>query len=197
MKIHLSKKGIRSIGIAESFVKTEKKAVIVGIVMRSDWLIDGFNIDFVTVGGLDATEKVINLISNLSRTDITVILLNGTVISWYNIIDLEKVFNEFKIPVIALSYRESEGIEKYILENFPEDAHKRLEILQHNNPREKVRIKTGFYVYINFKGIDKKTAIRILNKYTLIGKYPEPIRVARIIANKLYRKLKLLDVGVS
>lgn len=189
MRLHLTKKGIRVIGIAESFYKNKKMAIITGVVMRADRIIDGINFVSVTVGGLDSTEKIIKLVKELDRKDVSAILLNGTIISWYNIVDLEEVFLKIGLPVIALSYRETKGIEKYILENFSQDAHERITILRRNGEREKIKIKSGFWIYINIKGIDKASAKKLINKFINIGKYPEPIRVARLISHNLLKKL--------
>ena len=40
--LHLEKKGLRGLAIAESFLQNSKKSVIAGVVMRRDFVIDGF-----------------------------------------------------------------------------------------------------------------------------------------------------------
>ncbi|MEM0259499.1 MAG: DUF99 family protein, partial [Thermoproteota archaeon] len=47
--VSLSKKAIRVLGIAESFRETSKKSILAGVVMRGDFLIDGFSFSFVTL----------------------------------------------------------------------------------------------------------------------------------------------------
>ena len=87
----LRKKGIRVLGIAESFNKDlSKYSQIVGVVMRGDFLIDGFTLGKITVGGLDSTDVILDMIKKLNRDDIRVIFLSGCVIGWFNIIDIDK-----------------------------------------------------------------------------------------------------------
>jgi Uncharacterized conserved protein len=57
--MHLGKKGIRILGIAESFSSRER-SLIAGVVMRKDLRIDGCAFGTVTVGGLDATDCIID-----------------------------------------------------------------------------------------------------------------------------------------
>ncbi|MDW8000016.1 MAG: DUF99 family protein, partial [Candidatus Nitrosocaldus sp.] len=91
MRLHLEKKAIRALGIAESFRKGTSKAVLAGVVMRSDLVIDGVALSSTTVRGDDATDAVINLYRGLNRNDVNLIMLGGVVISMYNIIDLDRV----------------------------------------------------------------------------------------------------------
>ena len=68
MPLHVHKKGIRAMGVAESFVKgVGKKSIISGVVMRSDMIVDGFTFSNVTVGGMDATQKIVELYESLKR----------------------------------------------------------------------------------------------------------------------------------
>ena len=104
MPFHAHKKGIRALGIAESFVKgVSQKSFLVGVVTLADRIIDGFSYALVTVGGMDATQQAITLIENLQRQDINVIILNGCIISWFNVINLHEVFNASSIPLICVT----------------------------------------------------------------------------------------------
>ena len=47
--LHLEKQGIRGLAIAESFSQTSKKSVLSGIVMSTDFVIDGFVFGHSTV----------------------------------------------------------------------------------------------------------------------------------------------------
>ena len=187
MKLNVSKKGIRVLGISESFRKgISKKSVLAGIVMRGDLLIDGFAITTITVGGLDATQGVLNIYNILNRKDINAIMLNGVIIAWYNVIDLEKIYNKTKIPIIAVTYEESEEkLDKYFKENFPEDYEKRIEIYRRNGEREKIQLKTGYTVLVRYLGMRRDEAKGLLNKFTRQGAIPEPLRVSRLLARTL------------
>jgi len=184
-----TKKGIRCLGIAESFVKNRPKSILVGVVMRRDLVIDGVALAKITVGGMDATEGVLRIYRSLGRKDINFILLNGCVISWFNIIDLERVYRETNTPLICLTYEESEGLERYITEYFPpEDAEKRLKAYRKLGDRVKLYLrKTGATVYVRALGMDIRTARILLNAFTLSGAVPEPVRIANLIARAVLR----------
>ena len=89
--------------------------------MRADGIVDGFGISNTTVGGMDATESVISLYEGLRRRDINIVFLNGCVISWFNVIDLKEVHKRIELPLVSVTYEESEGLEKYFKEYFKDD----------------------------------------------------------------------------
>ena len=182
----LEKKGVRVLGIAESFRKSiGEKAILAGVVMRGDFIIDGIIFGECTVGGLDATDSIIEMHRSLKREDIMAIMLNGCIISWFNVIDLQKLHEETKLPIISLSYRPSKGIRKYFIEYFPEDWEKRVEIYERNGPRIEIRNKNNLNLYIRAIGIDPDDAAKLVDRYTIFGRIPEPLRIARLIAHSL------------
>jgi len=122
--LHLNKPGIRVLGIAESFIRSSPKSKLAGVVMRADLRIDGIAVTSITVSGDDATEGVLDIFKQLDRRDVNVVLLNGAVISWFNIIDLQEVYSCTGVPIVCLTYEESPGLERYIMEYFPEPDEK-------------------------------------------------------------------------
>ncbi len=184
MTLHVNKKGIRVLGIAESFRRTQKKSVLAGIVMRSDFVIDGVAFDKITVGGRDATEGVLHVFESLQRADINVMMLSGCVISWFNIIDLRDVYERLRIPLICVTYEESEGLEGHIARHFEArgERESRIEAYKRLGNRVPVRLHNNFDVLIRFLGMEKTEAAAVLKKFTTHGKVPEPLRVAKIVA---------------
>ncbi|MHA1590782.1 MAG: endonuclease dU [Candidatus Njordarchaeales archaeon] len=186
-RISIYKKGFRILGIAESFKKEYfphfDKSVIAGVIVRGDLQVDGFAFNFITVRGLDATEKIIELYRMMSRPDISIIMLSGTVIALYNVIDLNKLYDDIKKPIIAVTYEESKGIERFLLE-LP-DGEERVRIHHRNGPRIPILLKNSFRVFIRPVGISIDEAVYVLNRFTIHGRYPEPVRLARILARAL------------
>jgi len=183
----LGKKGIRALGIAESFIKKGDKSILAGIVMRGDMHIDGVAIAKISVGGMDATDGIIEIFRSLSREDIHVILLGGCVISWFNIVDVERVCEETRAPVVCVTYDESEGLEKYIREYFADDCEDRIKLYKKLGARERIKLNTGYEVLVRFIGMTKSEARILLNRFTTHGKIPEPIRVARLTARAVLK----------
>lgn len=190
MSIHLNKKGIRALGVAESFVKgSSQTSVVAGVVMRADLVVDGVSITEVTVGGMDATEKIVRLYDSLHRNDINLLLLNGCVVSWYNVIDLGQLAKVIDLPLICLTYDESAGLEKYFEENFPNDWQERVEVYHRNGSRKLLKLKTGNDVFTRSIGVKDLEVAKVLNKFTLEGGVPEPLRVAQLVARSLMKHM--------
>lgn len=150
-------------------------------------IIDGFTFSRVTVGGMDATKKIIEMCEALDRQDINILLLNGCVISWYNVIDLNHVVDAIGLPLICVTYSDSKGLETFFKENFPEDWQRRTEVYKRNGPRTPLTLHTGHTVYARSLNISKEETSRLLNKFTLHGAVPEPLRTARLLARSLLK----------
>lgn len=150
--------------------------------MRRDLVIDGMIIGNATIEGDDATDSIISMHKSLLRNDINCILLDGLVISMYNIIDGERVLNETGIPVIAITFEDSKGLEETIKHHFPISWQFKLEQYSKLGKRERVILKTEKNLFIRTWGLNQKKAIAILNSFTLQGSIPEPIRVAKLAA---------------
>lgn len=183
------KKGSRILGIAESFSREKGKSILVGIVYRIDGIIDGFTFVETTLGGMDSTDRIIELYNELGREDINFILISGVVISLYNVIDLHRIHYTLKLPVISITYEESEGLTEIFIRKFPRDWHHRLLIYYKNGDRSRIKLSNGYIIYIRSIGLEIDDAKRLLDKITFEGKYPEPIRIARLVAKRLREKL--------
>ncbi len=181
MSLHLNKAGLRVLGMAESFVRTMGHSILAGVVMRADLRVDGLAYARASVGGDDATGAVLEIYRALDRKDINAILLEGAVISWFNVIDLGEVWHKTGRPLICLTYRDSPGLEKYIQEYFPGRKEK-LQSYRNLGERSSIRLKTGYMVYVRAYGADPEEARILLNKFTRDGRKPEPLRLAGLAA---------------
>ncbi|MEM2759238.1 MAG: DUF99 family protein [Nitrososphaerales archaeon] len=186
-RLHIEKKAIRALGIAESFVKSHKQSVLAGVVMRSDMIIDGVIYGSATIKGDDATDTIIAMYEKLDRTDINFVMIGGLIISMYNIIDPRRLWERLKVPVIGITFEESEGLDLHIKRVFPDTWKDKLETYHKLGDRERIRLRTGHDVFVRMEGINIKNARQALNKFVLQGSVPEPVRVARLIARAKLR----------
>lgn len=157
--------------------------------MRRDRIVDGIVYGKATVSGTDATDSMISMYESLNRNDVNCILLDGLIISMYNIVDGEFLAAKTGIPLVALSFRKSDGLEEILRARF-EDWESRLERYARLGEREQVTLATGKDVFARCWGIETKPAISILNAFTLQGTLPEPIRIAKIAARAMSHALK-------
>lgn len=187
MGIQAGKTGVRALGISESFVKgADQKSILAGVVMRGDLKIDGFSFSHTTVGGMDSTESILRLYRRLERTDINLLMLNGCIISWFNVVDLHELHKETGKPVICITYEETKGIDQYFKEYF-KDWETRLEVYRRNGERDRTILHTGHQVFTRFIGIEEDLGKRTLNRFTSEGGVPEPLRISRILARAIMK----------
>ncbi len=80
---------------------------------------------------------------SLKRDDINCIMLDGLIISMYNIIDGEELRENTNVPVIAITFKDSEGLEGNIQHHFSDDSKLKLEQYRKLGQRDKILLKTG------------------------------------------------------
>lgn len=182
--MHLPKKGLRALGIAESYAG-RSYSVLAGVVMRKDLRIDGFASGRVTVGGMDATDTVLRMIRDLDRRDINIVLVSGCVIAWFNVIDVQRIADESEIPVICVTYEESDGLLDDLRHHFPADED-RITAYVRLGERTPVDLGGDRTIYLRSAGISNPDAARFCRDFTLEGKIPEPLRVARLLAREVF-----------
>jgi hypothetical protein len=186
--LQLHKKGLRVLGIAESFLKDGKESILAGVVMRADLQIDGFSLTKITVGGMDATDGVLRIFNKLNRRDINALFLNGCIISWFNIVNMDRIYKALGLPILCITYEDSEGLEQYLREYF-RDWKDRMKAYTTLGERRKVHLHTGHEVFVRCKGVRREGDVRaLLDKFTLQGSVPEPLKVARLLARALLRE---------
>jgi uncharacterized protein len=179
IRIHNNKKGIRVLAIAESFKKQDKKSILAGIVMRRDFIVDGFIYGHATVGGNDSTDIILSMVERLGRNDINCVLLGGLIISLFNIIN-GKYINEITgLPVIGVSYKRSMGLKDSIYGiNEERKIHDYLKL----DERIPVMLWTGKTVFVRHWGINFSDTSSLINSLVLQGAKPEPLRLAALAA---------------
>ena len=185
--LHLEKQGIRGLAIAESFSQTSKKSILSGIVMSTDLVIDGFVMGHSTVGGDDATDTILSMYEELDRPDVSFLLISGIVISLYNIVDVKRISEKTGLPVIGVTYQESSGIDDAIKYHFPESYESKLAEYSKLGTREKITLHTSHNLYIRNEGCTVLEAKQLLDKVTLQGSIPEPLKIAQLLANTLLK----------
>ena len=135
--LHLEKKGLRGLAIAESFTQNSTKSIFSGIVMRRDFIIDDFVFGSATIEGDDATDAILEMYDDLQRPDISYILISGLIVSMYNFIHVEKLFDSLKVPIIGITYNDSLGIETALKHHFPNSSESKIISYRKLGKREK------------------------------------------------------------
>ena len=121
----------------------------------------------------------------LDRQDVSFLLISGIIISLYNIVDVKRISEKVGLPVIGVTYEESPGIEEAIKHHFPESYDLKLAEYSKLGSREKITLHTSHNLYIRNEGCTILEAKQLLDKITLQGSIPEPLRIAHLLANTL------------
>ena len=93
---------IRILGIDDGFfLKGDKETLLVGVVFRGGFWLDGILSTQVAVDGMDATEKIIEMVMSSRYDDLRVIMLSGITVAGFNTIDITDLNRQTGLPVIA------------------------------------------------------------------------------------------------
>lgn len=175
------KSGSRCLGVA--FSDGRALSTCAGAVVRADRVVDGLAFATATVGGLDATGAVVDLVDDLARPDVQWLLVAGVAPAWFNLLDLRALHAETGLPVVAVSFEASEGLRVAIREQFDGEAREhRLEVYESLPPRRDLRVGDE-RVFVRSVGFDAPAdADKVVRAFTPEGGRPEPLRVARLAA---------------
>jgi len=164
-----------------------QKALFVCILFRGKWVSD-FQADMITVDGLDATEK---LVSMLRRWSFDAVMLAGVSFAGFNLVDPTVVFEEFNKPIIIISRTKPNNVAvKNALRQHFEDWQVRWGVFEKLGPVwEVVSMPNEPPVYVEVIGAELDWTSKLIRAASLCCRVPEPIRVARLVARGLTRRV--------
>jgi hypothetical protein len=177
------KKEIRILGIDDSPfpAHTTQPVMVIGTVFRAGEWLDGVLRTFIQGDGRNATTRIIEMVNSTRHKDqLGVIMLDGVTFGGFNVINIQKVFDETGIPVIVImrKYPNFEKIQK-ALQRFDDWEERWQDIL---DAGEVYEIENNENIYIQINGIDMEDAKEIIKLSTTRSAIPEPVRVAHLIA---------------
>jgi hypothetical protein len=177
---------IRIIGWDDGpFSRNSKRCIMIGCVFRGGEQLDGILKTTIKVDGIEATEKIGRIILKSKFRDARIIMLDGITFGGFNIVNMKELYEITQLPVIAVNRRKP-NLEEFIkaMKKFPE-FEKRLEAVKAAGRIYSMKIsnnnQTGKLFYQKV-GISRKDAERIINISLKTSLFPEPLRVAHLIA---------------
>lgn len=175
------KAGVRAVGVAESFA--DDRSTLAAAVVRADRVVDGLAFGSCTVGGTDASDRIVDVVAALEREDVQYVLVAGIAPAWYNLVDLGAVHEAVDRPVLAVTFEDAaDPLDVVLDETFSGEAlETRLEIYRRLPPRSRL-VVNGEEVFVRPVGIDDAAARDVVRRFTPEGGRPEPLRVARLAA---------------
>lgn len=186
-RFRVVKPEIRVLGVDDGVFTphTKGKALVVGIVFRGGYWLDGVLRTKVDVDGLDAEDKIATMIMSSSHyKQLRVIMLNGVTFAGFNPVNIKMLSAKTKLPVIAVT-REKPNFKEIreALKNLP-DSEKRWNAIYNGGEIVEVSTRTKkSKIYVQFVGIAEEDVKRILQLTSTRSNVPEPLRVAHLIAS--------------
>lgn len=186
-KFRVIKPEIRVLGVDDGIFVPHSKgfAPIVGVVFRGGYWLDGVMNTRVEVDGFDATEKIAAMVtSSPHHKQLRIIMLDGVTFAGFNVVDIKKLSEKTKLPVIAVTRdRPDFGEIRKALKKLPFPAKRWKavvdagEIFEVNTRSKKER------VYMEISGIVEEDARKILKLTSTRSSVPEALRVAHLVAS--------------
>jgi len=186
-KFRVIKPEIRVLGVDDGVFIPHVKgfAPVVGVVFRGGYWLDGVMHTKVEVDGFDATEKIASMISHSPHyKQLRVILLNGITFAGFNVVDIGKLHQEARLPVIAVT-REKPNFTEICeaLKNLP-GREERWRIIRSTGELIEVSTRSeNEKVYMQLSGILVEDAKKILQLTSTRSSVPEALRVAHLVAS--------------
>ena len=169
---------------AFSPIKTAREPALLLAVLLRRSRIRGVRVGTIQVDGTDARTVLKSLVRTL-RLDL--VMLSGISFAGFNIIDISRLADELKKPVIAISgdLPDNGAVRKALKDHFV-DWEMRWRCVRSAGRLYTCKpLKDEPKLYFEVKGATPDYARAVISKTAVISRLPEPIRVARILAKGL------------
>jgi endonuclease V-like protein UPF0215 family len=188
-KFQTIKQEIRIVGVDDGVFAPHTKGLadVIGIVFRGGYWLDGVMKTKVTIDGMDATEKITEMVKTSPHyAQLRVVMLNGVTFAGFNVVDIAKLSELTELPVIAVT-REKPDFDdiRKALTHLPQ-SETRWKIIENASGLIRVRSRKGEEpIFMQTASITKEDAEKIVKETSTRSNVPEPLRVAHIIASGL------------
>lgn len=178
-------RNIPTVGVEDgSFKKGITQKAIIAAVLFRKLTIEDVKVTKITVDGLDATRKLIEI---LDDWNFAAVLLAGVSFAGFNVIDARMIHEKFKVPVVIVSRtKPNNRLVKCALQRHFKDWEIRFRMFEGLGSVYKVIIQVEKPpIYVEAVGVNAEWACNLVRSLTTCSRIPEPIRVARLIARGL------------
>lgn len=176
---------IRILGIDDGkFVPhTQGFAIVVGVVFRGGCSIDGVMHTHVAIDGFDATEQLSSMINSSPHCkQLRLVMLNGITFAGFNVVDINLLSSNTKLPVIALTRDKPDLLAvRKALENLSNSEERWKTILEAGEVHE--LSFRGKKLYVESVGVSLAEVKEVVELTSTRSVLPEPLRVSHLIAS--------------
>lgn len=185
--IRVVKPEIRVLGIDDGVFTphTKGKALVVGIVFRGGYWLDGVMHTYVTVDGFNATGRILSMIlTSPHYLQLRVIMLNGITFAGFNVVNIQELCKKTNLPVLAITRGKPDlcSIKKAI-ESLSKKESRWEAILAAGEGFEVATRNQREKIFLHVAGIGNKEAEHIVRMTSTRSNIPEALRVAHLVAS--------------
>ncbi|MHA1885867.1 MAG: endonuclease dU [Promethearchaeota archaeon] len=162
---------------------------LIGVICQGVRMVNVVQAD-ITIDGDDGTKLLINLVKKMSNS-VRFILTHTITFGGFNIIDLDQIYSELKIPIIAINESKVnlDAVIQALKQKYPDNYRKKIQTITNAGELFQVEVPTAggtSQVYFHSKGIDLEDVKSLLHKVSIDAKIPECIRMAHLVG-RLYK----------
>jgi endonuclease V-like protein UPF0215 family len=162
---------------------TEGDVIVVGVVFRGGYWLDGVMHTSISIDGFDATEKIASMINGSPHCkQLRLIMLNGITFAGFNVVNIKTLSFATNLPVIALTGDKPDLLSIRDALNNLTSAEERWKTVLGAGEIHEITSR-GKKLYIVFAGICLEDAQKIIELTATRSSFPEPLRVAHLIAS--------------
>ncbi|MGP3667697.1 MAG: endonuclease dU [Candidatus Bathyarchaeota archaeon] len=168
---------------AFSSKKRNVKAFFVGVLVEN-FRVEDVYIFKILVDGWDATEKLTEML-RMHKSTVDVVMLPSIAYAGFNLVNPLQVWENFKIPILIVNPKKPnlETIKRALQLHF-KDWEERFKIFCKVGQPLPINVNSKI-LYIYVFGLSLEKAEETVKKLTVFGKKPEPLRIAKKIAQGL------------
>jgi endonuclease V-like protein UPF0215 family len=161
-----------------------KTTSLIGVVCQGTRIVNVVKAD-IFIDGYDGTERLIELVTQ-NEKHVQFVFTHTITFGGFNIVDLEKIYNEINKPIIAINEKEVnlDGVINALEKKFPIKSNEKIQYILNAGDLYRTKISTAgglSTIYFHKKGINIKDVESLLPKVCLDSKLPECIRIAHLI----------------
>jgi len=188
----LGKAHPRVVGVDDgAFDRDDRYAPIAAVTLSLPEHLEATRTGRVRVDGTDGTRRVIALVRSLGPVEgLRAVMLDGAVVGGFNVLDLDLLHRELGVPVVAVTRRPPEfaRIRAALRKWFPRTASARWALLRAHRlypvPTD------GKPILAAAVGCSRRDAAHLVRRATVRGHWPEPLRLAHLIASAGARRVR-------
>ena len=167
-----------------AFSRDDRHAPIVALAMSLPSHVDAVRAGAVRVDGTDGTTRLIELVRDLGPVGgLRAVLIDGAVLGGFNVLDLDRIHHALRLPVVAVTRRPPDfpKIHAALRKWFPRNAERRWSLLR---AHRLFPVATGgLPIWAASVGCSRADAAWLIRRSTVQGHWPEPLRLAHLVAS--------------